>query len=389
MTKFAHRLGPCRSLVTLTIPLWLALLGLLLLFPALASGARIFPTYNLVNLDTLPGGDRSYAYGINNANQVVGYSSIPPDGIVIFHAFRYSYSKGTMTDLGTLGGRTSYAYGINNAGQVTGYSEPTEDVDHAFLYGSGGMIDLGVLPGANTSMGYAINNLGLVVGKSMVPPPSGSGFFPYHAFLYSGGPLIDLGTTTTPGYDQTEAYGINDDGWVVGKTTPPGGGLGHGFLYDGTMMDIGAEWEAYGYYSEARGINNAGQVVMTAIAKNGSGAFAVIYEAGEATMIASLGTGNSNGRALGINNRGEVVGKLADNRAFLYVPENGLVELSSLVVGTNPFAQLNVANAINDLGYIAGNGTLPDGSERAFLAVPGTGKITVQGYVPYLLLLLD
>ena len=48
-----------------------------------------------------------------------------------------------MTDLGTLGGRSSYAWGVNNAGQVTGYSDITgsgsgsDRTYHAFLYAGG------------------------------------------------------------------------------------------------------------------------------------------------------------------------------------------------------------------------------------------------------------
>lgn len=388
MMRLDSRTCTFRSWLTITIPLGLLLLGLMAQFPCPAAAARVFPTYNLVDLGTLPGGISSEAYGINNANQVVGDSGVPVGAIITYRAFRYNHSDGTMTFLGTLGKDNSRARGINNAGQVAGYSNPEDDVTHAFLYSEGAMLDLGALPGGNASMGYAINNLGQVVGKSMVPPPSGSGWWPYHAFLSSGGPMIDLGTTATPGFDQTEAYAINDHGWVVGKTTPPGGGFGHAFLYaGGTMTDIGAEWDTYGYYSEARGVNNAGQVLVTAMAKNGSGAYAAIGEDGKVTILSKLGSSSSNGRALGINNRGEVVGKLADNRAFLYVPENGLMELSSLVVGANPFAQLNVANAINDLGYIAGTGTLPGGGTRAFLAVPGPGKKIFGAYVPYLLLL--
>ena len=39
-----------------------------------------------------------------------------------------------MVDSGTLGGDYSYAYGINDAGEVVGYSQTDSGYAHAFLY---------------------------------------------------------------------------------------------------------------------------------------------------------------------------------------------------------------------------------------------------------------
>src|SRR5215207_10175943 len=66
------------------------------------------------------------------------------------HAFLYDSTNG-MKDLGTLGGTNSYAYGINDSGQVVGYSDTANSGPHAFLYDStNGMKDLGTLGGTNS-----------------------------------------------------------------------------------------------------------------------------------------------------------------------------------------------------------------------------------------------
>jgi probable HAF family extracellular repeat protein len=72
-----------------------------------------------------------------------------------------------LTDLGSLVGTNSYAQGINNAGQVVGYWETTNGA-HAFLYQAGVVTDLGLL-GNLGSNNYAlsINNSGQIVGFSL------------------------------------------------------------------------------------------------------------------------------------------------------------------------------------------------------------------------------
>jgi probable HAF family extracellular repeat protein len=133
------------------------------------------------DLGTLPGGDSSYAKGVNDKGQVVGSSTTADAG----HAFLYS--GGVMQDLGTLGGTNSVANAINNKGQVVGLSLTSSNDDYAaFLCTNGVMIDLNTLLPANSRWyledATGINDKGQIVGYGTAPDGQ------EHAFLLSGGP---------------------------------------------------------------------------------------------------------------------------------------------------------------------------------------------------------
>ena len=88
------------------------------------------------------------------------------------------------------------------------------------------LTDLGTLGGL-TSSAYGINDDGQVVGDSYT-----SGGYD-HAFLYSGGTMHDLGTL---GGIESQAYGINNSGQVVGCSMTSGNTATHAFLYSGGAM---------------------------------------------------------------------------------------------------------------------------------------------------------
>lgn len=138
-----------------------------------------------------------------------------------------SVTQYSITDLGT-----GAAYGINNKGQVVGRDGTGSDISfndkglvvrgsngHAFLYSDGVRQDLGTL-GGSSSTAYGINDNGQVVGQSDISSQSS------HAFLWDAdNGMQDLGTLdsyngpgTFKGYDSSYASSINNQGQIVGAS---------------------------------------------------------------------------------------------------------------------------------------------------------------------------
>ena len=127
------------------------------LFGVVTAANSIAVEYEIVDLGTL-GGNRSYAYGINDSGQVVGRSYTASGDQ---HAFLWTPGGG-MQDLGTLGEYYSEAKCINNAGQIAGKSVMTSIGSRACLWTlEGGMQTLGIL-GGNWGFSEAYGHGGIV-----------------------------------------------------------------------------------------------------------------------------------------------------------------------------------------------------------------------------------
>lgn len=168
--------------------------------------AFLYADGRMIDIGTL-GGASSGGYALNDSGQVVGVSQTR---LGQSHAFLWDKETG-MRDLGTLGGRDSRAMAINSSGMVAGAATNRANYFHASVWGSAGVIDLGTLGGAH-SYAYGINDGGVVVGWSH------DAFGRSRAFVWSGGMLFDLNdlVSNAPGWQLTAAYGINENGQIVG-----------------------------------------------------------------------------------------------------------------------------------------------------------------------------
>ena len=253
-------------------------LGVVISFAA----ATIAKAGAITDLGTL-GGSFSFANGINDSGQVVGFSSTAGDATV----GAFLYSGGVMTNLGSLGGSASEANGINASGQVVGYSsEAGSATELAFLYSGGVMTNLGTLGGDN-SLPTGINDAGQIVGSSATADdPAGD------AFLYSGGVMTDLGTL---GGDNSGAYAINASGEVVGTSATTGDAAFDAFLYTTSsgMIDLNSLLPAGSGWSlqVATAINDSGLVVGFGINPEGQQDAFLMDTTPEPASMALFGAG--------------------------------------------------------------------------------------------------
>ncbi|MEH1820040.1 MAG: hypothetical protein V7L31_13335 [Nostoc sp.] len=301
--------------------------------------------------------------GINNAGFVVGTGNV--DGN---HPHAVLYSHGQLRDIGILPNEdASYATGINDLGQVVGYSEPLSQPPfrktHAFIYSRGQLKDLGTFLGNYDSYAYAIDNAGQIVGTTCCS--SGSG-----AFLFSNGYVRNLGFL--PGGSVSAAYAIKTQGQAAGyssSSTQPDQAV----LFDnGKVQDLGIS-STLGYrYSMARGINRKGQIVGLMFNQNESGNYhPFLYSKGKVQDLST--TKYPTGAAYGINNAGLVVGsaETVSGKSVAILYEHGqLFDLNTLI-SPIPGLVLEEARGINDVGKIVSSGRYGNGSAtHAFLLTP-------------------
>jgi RHS repeat-associated protein len=207
---------------------------------------------------------------------------------------------------------------------------------------------------------YGINNQGQIVGS--LTTLSGS----QHAFVWQNGVSTDLGALA--GFPQSSvARAINDGGQVVGSSTSATGDY-HAFIWTQSsgMKDLGA---LDGSRSIAFGINNSGLIVGSFVPSTSSGySHAAEWTATGAQDLGTLGSPNGTdtfSAAKGITSEGLIVGATSTSSSFQHacIFHNGSILDIQDAAG---LTLISFANAVNSNGQIAGEQDGP-GNTRAFL----------------------
>jgi probable HAF family extracellular repeat protein len=185
-------------------------------------------------LPNFPGGNNGFATGANNLGQAVGWAEndvhdptcVSPQ-VLQFHPAVWELGPpDQIHDLPLISGDTSgAATATNDNGQVVGISGICDQAvgrhtaKHAVLWENSGVIDLGNLGAQWWNTPTAINQRGDIVGFAGDPAFVEGDIV--HAFIWTEHhgiqPLLAL-PGRTPQHVDSEAYGINERGQVVGTS---------------------------------------------------------------------------------------------------------------------------------------------------------------------------
>jgi probable HAF family extracellular repeat protein len=242
-------------------------------------------------LPNFPGGNNGFATGANNLREVVGWAEngVPDDACVSPQALQFRPAMWTLGppdvihELPLFQDDTSgAATAINDNGQIVGISGICDQAvgrhtaKHAVLWENGGVTDLGNLGAQWWNTPTAINEDGVVVGFAGDPAFVEGDIL--HAFIWTrehGIRELKPLQGRTPEHVDSEAYGINDDGVVVGVSCDVSAIDCRAVIWDHSdipkdLNELKGNYPAH--LETAKDINNKGEITGRAITDPNTGA---------------------------------------------------------------------------------------------------------------------
>ena len=255
--------------------------------------AALEPTF-VARTITIPGGSNVLVTGINDSGtMVVNFTDINGTAHCVMIAGTTTTQIVDPHEVGTGPGKGTSCWGINNAGQVIG-SSSLATWGQGFLFDGSTYLSI-ANPGATAgTTTYGLNNVGQVVG-------SFADDVGQHGFLYS----VAANTFTTidvPGAYATLAIGINDGGTITFEW------LNNVFEYNGAAQQAGKIriLNVPGMaQSKARGINSHGQIVFNAVDTAGVW-HGFLFTKGSFAQADVFGAADT--YAFGVNSKRQMVG---------------------------------------------------------------------------------
>lgn len=230
-------------------------------------------------LPPFPGGIDSYAAGVNNKGQVVGWAengihdptcnhAPPVSQFLQFEAAIWGPGLNEMTQLPPFpGDPDSAATAINDKGQVVGISGLCSNAVggasavHAVLWENGKPINLGNLGAEAWNTPVAINNHGVVVGFAYTSAGVAAAF----VWTKEKGKMEEVYPFGT---DNTDVlYDINEKNQAVGVSANSSAGTSRAILWqNNTVHDLNSLviQPTSLYLTLAQGVNDAGEITGTA-----------------------------------------------------------------------------------------------------------------------------
>ena len=290
--------------------------------------------YRVVQLSALAPG----VVDINAKGQVTFTETVPGTDTP-----RAKYYDGyTVRDIGTLGGTGgAVSQGINDRGQITGSASTPGGAYHAFLWSKAtGMVDING-PGVSISNAYALNNKGWVTGTAAF---SGTG--PFTAFRWTPATgMVNLGSFGNTSY----GYDINDAGTVVGYSEGPELGIvARAFKWtpSGGLQSLVSTSSVV---SSANDINEAGKIVGSGTNDLALNDRALLWTP-SGTQVDLGADSTFLSYAEHINEKGMVIGQEAYNPVeslgFVWSREQGILRFGTADVLPSYVTDLNNAGQV-------------------------------------------
>jgi uncharacterized membrane protein len=360
------------------------------------------------------GGSYSFPYTINNNSVIAGGSATAGQSGGLAQT-GFVWSRGRLTNLGTLGGPAcpncnSLGSGASSKGVVAMLSEnglpAPENEDFcefgthmlclAAVWRDGKVTALPGLPGGFNSAAFWSNSKGEIVGFSENGIHDATCIMPFQKYRFEGarwdadGKVHEL--RPLPGDEVSFAFENNDNGQAVGVS-----GLCSDVTLPGPVAPTGPHaviWDKHGDPTQIPSLPGVVAMIPTGITNNGIVAGGLVF--GDGTVHVFRWTKQTGPEDLGVpdgdfisvspccsnvNERGDIAGfscpgPMGACRAILYT-NNKWYDLNDLTLPGSDY--LTSVAGMNEAGQIAGGGLTSTGDMHAYLVTPAKTKAVAFG----------